>query len=103
VFKEPFPNPDDVLINQYEESLLPILSLKRKGRYIIFAISNRAFNDDEETDEEKGDDGSVREIADVEVIEEMSEFAKEFAAEIGALHLAGAQVSVKWGEIIYWN
>ncbi len=103
IYTEPFPDPDEVIIKQYEESLITVLRLKRKGRYIILAISNRAFNDDEESEEEKGDDGSVREITGVDMTSEESQFAQEFAAEIGALHLAGAKISVHWGEIIYWN
>ncbi len=100
---QPFPNPDDVLIELYDESLLSVLSLHRPGRYTIFAISNRAFGVDQGTDEEDGDDGRVREITGVEMTSEESEFAQEFSSEIGALHLAGAKVSVHWGEIIYWN
>ncbi len=99
-FTEPLPNPDEVLIEQYGESLLVVLRLQRPESYTIFAISNRVLTDD---DEEKGDDGSVREITGVDMTSEESQFAQEFAAEIGALHLAGAKCSVRWGEINYWN
>ncbi len=108
IFTEPFPNPDVVLIETYGESLLSVLTLKRSGRYIIFAISNRAFNEEEPVDVDRiakaiKDDGSVREINDMDVTSERRLFEREFASEIGALHLAGAKVSVLWGEITYWS
>ncbi len=102
-FREPLPNPDDVLTETYGESLLEVLRLHRPGRYIIFVISNRAFNDDEETKEEEDDDGSVRVITSENIRLERSHFADEFSPEIEALLSAGAKVSVQWGEIVYWT